>query len=42
MGAWGPGFWSDDYTMDLKNSYLDRARRKVAPEEAVTQLVEEF
>ncbi len=42
MGAWGTGFWSDDYTMDLKNSYLDRVRRKVAPEEAVTQLVEEF
>lgn len=42
MGAWGPGFWSDDYTYDVRNRYLDLLRRGSAPEEAVTKLLSEF
>ncbi len=38
MGAWGTGFYSDDYTMDVRDNYLDLLRKKVPPEEAVSQM----
>ena len=42
MGAWGTGFYSDDETLDIKDTYLDLLRKKVPPEEAVAQMMEEW
>lgn len=42
MGAWGTGFWNDDTTSDVRNSYLDGLKKKRPPQEILAQLVDEF
>lgn len=42
MGAWGTGFYSDDMTSDVRDTYLDLLRKKVPPEEAVARMAEEW
>ena len=42
MGAWGTGFYSDDTTSDVRDTYLDLLRKRVPPEEAVAQMLEEW
>ena len=42
MGAWGPGFYSDDETMDIRDDYLDGLRKKQTPEQTLKQMVETF
>lgn len=42
MGAWGTGFWSDDTTSDVRNSYMDGLKKKRPPEEILAQLVDKF
>lgn len=42
MGAWDTGFWSDDTTSDVRNSYMDGLKKKRPPEEVLAQLVNEY
>lgn len=42
MGTWGTGFWSNDITSDIRNSYMNGLRKKRSPEEVLAQLVDEY
>lgn len=42
MGAWGTGFWSDDTTSDVRNSYMDGLKKKHPPEEVLAQLIDAY
>lgn len=42
MGAWGPGFFSDDQTSDVRDDYLDGLRKGQTPEKVVEQMVTTF
>ena len=42
MGAWGTGFYSDDTTSDVRDTYLDLLRKKTPPEEAVVRMEEQW